>query len=263
MHTDMNAGAPAMALEWRDVKKTFSGDVVALNGVSLSVGQGEVLCLIGPSGSGKSTLLRTANFLTPPESGEVFFHGAKVGGTEMPLARVRRDMGMVFQHFELFPHMTVLGNVMEGLRTVLKMRTDAAVERAQWGLAEVGLAGYENRRPNELSGGQQQRVAMARAVVMKPRIMLFDEPTSALDPEMVGEVLDVMKSLADGGMTMVIATHEMQFAATVADMVAVLDKGMVVETGRPGDIFSHPQTSRTREFLSRILEWRGGSPRAT
>lgn len=253
-----NGDGVETALEWRNIRKTFSDDVVALNDVSLAVGQGEVLCLIGPSGSGKSTLLRVANFLSPPDSGEVYFHGTRIGAKGAPLSRVRRDMGMVFQHFELFPHMSALENVMEGLVTVLRVRREEASRRAKSALAEVGLSGYEARRPSELSGGQQQRVAIARAVVMRPKLMLFDEPTSALDPEMVGEVLDVMKSLADAGMTMVIATHEMQFAATVANKVAVLDNGSVIEVNTPQEIFTRPRTERARDFLKRVLEWRGG-----
>jgi polar amino acid transport system ATP-binding protein len=247
----------AVILELKHVTKTF-GSSQALLGVSLTLQQGEVVCLIGPSGSGKSTLLRVANWLVVPDQGEVYFRGQRLGDRAVKLNHVRREMGMVFQHFELFPHMTALGNVMEGPRTVLQLSREEARTRATALLERVGLGAFGRRRASELSGGQQQRVAIARALAMSPLLMLFDEPTSALDPEMVGEVLDVMKALADGGMTMLIATHEMQFAATVADRVAVLDEGQIIEIGPPAQIFDAPTVPRTRDFLRRVREWRQG-----
>jgi len=231
------------------------GNVVALVEASMSVEVGEVVCIIGPSGSGKSTLLRLANGLELPNSGRVSFDGIDLTQRGIKLPSIRRRMGMVFQQFELFPHMSARQNVMEGPRSVLRMGKAEAFEVAQSLLERVGLGDFGDRKPSELSGGEQQRVAIARALALSPSVMLFDEPTSALDPEMVGEVLDVMKSLADDGMTMLIVSHEMQFAARVADRVVVLDKGLIVETGSPDVIFHAPKMQRTREFLSRVLEW--------
>jgi len=232
------------------------GKLEALRGVSLDVHAGEVVCLIGPSGSGKSTLLRCTNGLEPIEGGAIEFEGAVLPRDERGLRLMRRRMGMVFQSFELFPHLTALQNVAEGPRTVLEMNPANARLRAEMFLAKVGLEDKASSYPAELSGGQQQRVAIARALAMNPDVMLFDEPTSALDPETIGEVLTVMKQLADEGMTMVVVTHEMSFARRVGDWVAVFDVGCVIEQGPPKRIFDSPLTERTRDFLSH-LGWAG------
>ncbi len=248
----------AAVLSFENVSKRY-GEVVALDGVSLSVSRGEVVCLIGPSGSGKSTLLRCANALEQMDSGRILFEGREVRSREAASARaVRQRMGMVFQDFELFPHLTVLQNITVGPRTVLKLPREPAEERARALLAKVLLSEKAGVHPAALSGGQQQRVAIARALAMQPALMLFDEPTSALDPETIGEVLSVMKALADEGMTMLVVTHEMDFARRVADRVAVFDKGRVIETGPPRQIFDAPQVARTRDFLSH-LGWHGES----
>jgi polar amino acid transport system ATP-binding protein len=214
------------------------------------------VCLIGPSGSGKSTLLRCTNGLETLDGGAIEFEGTVLPRDERALRAMRARMGMVFQSFELFPHLTALENVAEGPRTVLRMRPEEANKRATALLAKVGLAEKAASYPSALSGGQQQRVAIARALAMEPDVMLFDEPTSALDPETIGEVLGVMKALADEGMTMVVVTHEMTFARRVADWVAVFDAGRIVEEGPPQQIFDAPTTERTRDFLSH-LGWQG------
>jgi polar amino acid transport system ATP-binding protein len=242
-------------LTFENVVKRY-GNLTALDGVSLTLGRGEVVCLIGPSGSGKSTLLRCANALEPLDGGRIVFNGKEVRSTENSARLVRRRMGMVFQNFELFPHLTVLRNVTIGPTTVLKLSSDSAEERARKLLAKVGLSDKAMVHPAALSGGQQQRVAIARALAMEPALMLFDEPTSALDPETIGEVLSVMKTLADEGMTMLVVTHEMDFARRVADRVAVFDKGRVIEEGSPQKIFTAAGVTRTREFLSH-LGWHG------
>ena len=228
----------------------------ALDGVSLRVHPGEVLCLIGPSGSGKSTLLRCANGLEPGDGGRVLFEGKPVVSGSRDVREVRRRLGMVFQNFELFPHLTVLSNVTIGPRTVLGTTRREAETQAMALLTKVGLVEHAPKHPAQLSGGQQQRVAIARALAMRPDLMLFDEPTSALDPETVGEVLAVMKTLADEGMTMVVVTHEMDFARRVADWVVVFDRGRVIEEGPPRQIFEAPLVARTRDFLSH-LGWHG------
>jgi len=251
----MTADAPILSA--RDVRKRY-GDVVALDGVSLEVRRGEVVCLIGPSGSGKSTLLRCLNALEAVDGGTVAFEGRDIHAGADDARLVRRRMGMVFQNFELFPHLTVLRNVTIGPTTVLKLGTGAADARATALLAKVGLADKAAVHPAALSGGQQQRVAIARALAMEPALMLFDEPTSALDPETIGEVLAVMKGLADDGMTMVVVTHEMDFARRVADRVVVFDRGRVIEVGPPKQIFEAPHATRTRDFLSH-LGWHGES----
>jgi polar amino acid transport system ATP-binding protein len=240
---------------YENVVKRF-GTFTALNGVSARVNVGEVVCLIGPSGSGKSTLLRCTNVLETIEGGRILFDGAPLPAVESQARVVRRRMGMVFQNFELFPHMTALENVASGPTTVLG--TDAKTARAQ-ALAlldKVGLAAKADSYPSMLSGGQQQRVAIARALAMQPEVMLFDEPTSALDPETIGEVLNVMKRLAEEGMTMIVVTHEMTFARRVGDWVIVFDHGRVVEQGTPAHIFDAPYEERTRDFLGH-LGWTG------
>jgi len=247
--------AGAAVIRYREVVKRY-GTFTALAGVSLDVHAGEVVCLIGPSGSGKSTLLRCTNGLEPLDGGDIEFEGASLARDDRGLRTMRQRMGMVFQSFELFPHLTALENVAEGPRTVLRMSAAKARERAVALLAKVGLADKAANYPSALSGGQQQRVAIARALAMEPDVMLFDEPTSALDPETIGEVLGVMKTLAEEGMTMVVVTHEMAFARRVGDWVAVFDAGRVVEQGPPGQIFDAPRTERTRDFLGH-LGWAG------
>jgi len=245
----------ATIVRYHDVIKRF-GALQVLNGISLSVHAGEVVCLIGPSGSGKSTLLRCTNGLETLDGGTIEFEGTTLPRDEAGLRAMRARMGMVFQSFELFPHLTAEGNVAEGPRTVLGMAPAAARARAGALLAKVGLADKLASYPSALSGGQQQRVAIARALAMEPDVMLFDEPTSALDPETIGEVLSVMKALADEGMTMVVVTHEMTFARRVADWVAVFDGGRIIEQGQPAQIFESPEVERTRDFLSH-LGWAG------
>jgi polar amino acid transport system ATP-binding protein len=236
---------------YEDVVKTF-GDFVALDGVNARVHAGEVVCLIGPSGSGKSTLLRCTNALERIQRGRVIFDGEPLPQAEKQARLVRRRMGMVFQNFELFPHMTALENIVSGPVTVLGTPRSDAIEHAHDLLKKVGLTDKAKSHPSMLSGGQQQRVAIARALAMNPEVMLFDEPTSALDPETVGEVLSVMTNLADEGMTMIVVTHEMSFARRVSQWTVVFDRGRVVEEGVPEQIFTDPQQSRTRDFLSHI-----------
>ena len=237
-------------------------------GLSLEIARGEVLVLIGPSGSGKSTLLRCLNGLEPFSEGSILVDGVEVRGLagdrttskdREALRRVRRKVGMVFQHFNLFPHLTVLGNIMEAPLRVLALARSVAEARARTLLGKVRLAGKEHVYPGSLSGGEKQRVAIARALAMQPAVMLFDEPTSALDPETIGEVLAVIRDLAGEGMTMAIATHEMTFAAEVADRVAVLDHGELIEVGPPKQVFRNPAQERTRTFLARVLG-RGAGP---
>ena len=235
-----------------DVHRRYPNGVKALRGVSLVAHEGEVVCIIGPSGSGKSTLLRCVNGLEPIDRGRILLGDREVRAKSREAREIRRQIGMVFQSFELFPHMTALANVGEGPRTVLRMPRADVELRSRALLTKVGLADKADTLPAQLSGGQQQRVAIARALAMQPRAMLFDEATSALDPETVGDVLNVMQQLAREGMTMLVVTHEMAFARDVADWVAVMENGQVLEEGTPSNIFGAPRLARTREFLLRV-----------
>jgi ABC-type polar amino acid transport system ATPase subunit len=232
--------------------KSF-GAVEVLGGIDLEVAEREVVCVIGPSGSGKSTLLRCINRLEEPTSGQIVVAGVDVTAAGVNLDHVRTSMGMVFQQFNLFPHQTALGNVTLALRTVLKLDAAAADARGREMLRVVGLADRADAHPARLSGGQQQRVAIARALAMEPKVMLFDEATSALDPELVGEVLAVMRQLAEAGMTMVVVTHEMGFAREVADRVVFMDGGLIVEHGPPAELLGAPKEPRTKAFLAKVL----------
>jgi polar amino acid transport system ATP-binding protein len=254
----------ASAVQIKSLRKSF-GEVEVLKGIDLHIEGGEVVCIIGPSGSGKSTLLNCINFLESYEGGEIQLDGVLVGyerdaqGTlrkvsDHKLNKTRQRIGIVFQQFNLFPHMTALGNVIEAPIHVAGVSRDEAVARGRKLLAKVGLSEKENAYPAQLSGGQQQRVAIARALAMEPKVMLFDEVTSALDPELVGEVLAVMQSLARDGLTMVVVTHEMGFAREVADRVIFMDAGVVVEQGKPADLFGAPKSPRLQAFLSRNLK---------
>jgi len=236
----------------KGLKKAF-GDHVVLNGIDQNIKKGEVVCIIGPSGSGKSTFLRCLNLLEQPTAGQIFINGNDITDKKQDINKLRQKMGMVFQQFNLFPHMTVKKNIM--LAPVkLKLMSEAEAEEKALSLLErVGLPEKADAYPGQLSGGQQQRVAIARALAMNPEVMLFDEPTSALDPEMVGEVLQVMKELAKEGMTMAVVTHEMGFAKEVADRVLFIDEGVVMEEGTPEEIFSNPKNERTKSFLSKVL----------
>ena len=237
-----------------DVKKEYNkGTVKALNGCNLTIRRGEVVAIIGPSGSGKSTLLRCLNMLETPTSGHIYFDGVDLADKKVDLNLHRRKMGMVFQHFNLFPHKTVMQNIT--LAPVhLKLKTKAEAEKKGNELLErIGLADKADEYPNMLSGGQKQRIAIVRALAMEPEVMLFDEPTSALDPEMVGEVLDLMRNLAKGGMTMVVVTHEMGFAREVASRVIFMDGGQILEQNEPNELFDHPQNPRLKDFLSKVL----------
>ncbi|WP_413539663.1 amino acid ABC transporter ATP-binding protein [Aerococcus viridans] len=235
-----------------DLKKSFGKNEV-LKGIDLTINQGEVVCIIGPSGSGKSTFLRCLNRLEDINGGEVLVDGTNIAEKSIDINKARQNIGMVFQHFNLFPHLSVLENITLAPTELGKTQKDASKGQALSLLEQVGLADKAEAFPNSLSGGQKQRVAIARALAMNPDIMLFDEPTSALDPEMVGDVLNVMKDLAKEGMTMVVVTHEMGFAREVADRVIFMDGGYVVEEGKPEDIFSNPQHNRTKEFLDKVL----------
>ena len=235
------------------VKEYNHGAVHALNDCSLDIRKGEVVAVIGPSGSGKSTLLRSLNLLEQPTSGAIFFDGADLAAKSVNIDLHRQKMGMVFQHFNLFPHKTVLQNITMAPVTLKKKTAAAAKEQALALLARIGLSDKANEYPNMLSGGQKQRIAIVRALAMAPEVMLFDEPTSALDPEMVGEVLDLMRDLAKDGMTMVVVTHEMGFAREVADRVVFMSEGAIIEEGSPADLFDHPQSERLQSFLAKVL----------
>ena len=237
-----------------NLEKHFNdGNLKALQGVSTDIHKGEVLVVIGPSGSGKSTFLRCLNLLETPTKGTITFEGVDITDPKVNINIHRQKMGMVFQHFNLFPHMTVLRNMTLAPMRLLKKTKKDAEEKAMGLLKRVNLSDRANAYPNQLSGGQKQRIAIVRALCMEPEVMLFDEPTSALDPEMVGEVLDVMKRLAQEGMTMVVVTHEMGFAREVADRVLFMDEGQIVEEGPPEAIFSHPTQQRTKDFLNKVL----------
>ena len=237
-----------------DVQKYYKGgEIKALDGVSASIHQGEVVVVIGPSGSGKSTFLRCLNLLEKPTGGHIYFNNVDIMDPKVDINIHRQKMGMVFQHFNLFPHMTLLKNMTLGPIQLLKKSPEEAEAKAMALLERVGLADRANAYPNQLSGGQKQRVAIVRALAMEPDVMLFDEPTSALDPEMVGEVLEVMKQLAEEGITMVVVTHEMGFAREVGDRVLFMDRGHLVEDGSPEEIFNNPTNPRLKDFLAKVL----------
>ncbi|MEV0230252.1 amino acid ABC transporter ATP-binding protein [Nonomuraea sp. NPDC050786] len=240
------------AIDVRDLHKHFGQNEV-LKGIDLAVDTGQVVCVIGPSGSGKSTLLRCVNLLEQPTRGKVFVRGVEATDPDVDIDAVRRHIGMVFQQFNLFPHMTALQNVMIAQQRVLKRSKKEAEVVARENLEKVGVGDKCDSLPGQLSGGQQQRVAIARALAMNPDLMLFDEPTSALDPELVGDVLTVMRKLAEEGMTMLVVTHEMGFAREVADRVVFMDGGVIVEDGAPAQVIGDPQQERTRTFLRRVL----------
>ncbi len=229
------------------------GDIKVLRGIDIDIHKGEVVVVIGPSGSGKSTFLRCLNLLEEPTGGKIYFEGVNLADKAVNINKHRQKMGMVFQHFNLFPHMTVLRNMTIAPMKLKKISEAKATEYAQYLLNKVGLSDRADAYPNQLSGGQKQRIAIARSLAMNPDVMLFDEPTSALDPEMVGEVLDLMKELAKDGMTMVVVTHEMGFAREVADRVVFIDEGVILEEGTPKELFDHPQNERTQAFLRKVL----------
>lgn len=235
-----------------NLRKSFN-DLEVLSGIDEKINDGEVVVVIGPSGSGKSTFLRCLNLLEEPDSGEIYVDGEQINSDGVDVNRIRQKMGMVFQHFNLFPHLTVMDNITLAPVKLKKMTKEEAVKKGSELLETVGLAEKADSYPSQLSGGQKQRIAIARSLAMQPEIMLFDEPTSALDPEMVGEVLDVMKNLAKSGMTMVVVTHEMGFAREVATRVLFMDEGKVIESGTPQEIFDNPQNERTVQFLSKVL----------
>ncbi|HHY47757.1 MAG TPA: amino acid ABC transporter ATP-binding protein [Firmicutes bacterium] len=239
-------------LSVRGLSKRF-GTLQVLRDISFTVNSGEVVVILGRSGSGKSTLLRCINFLEPVDAGEIWIAGEKIDPRRSNLQRLRQGIGFVFQHFNLFPHLTALGNVTLALRVVKRISKDEAQEIGMKALSQVGLAAKASSYPEELSGGQQQRVAIARALAMNPDLMLFDEPTSALDPELIGEVLNVMESLAGRGMTMIVVTHEMGFAQRVADRALFMHEGRIVEEAAPAELFSNPRTEEARSFIGSIL----------
>ena len=238
----------------RDLHKTYDGETVILKGIDLDVHRGEVVVVLGPSGSGKSTMLRCVNLLETPTSGQIVFEGQDITAKGVDINAVRQKLGMVFQQFNLFPHLSVKKNVMIAQEKVLKRSPEEAERVAVEEHTKVGLAERNDFMPSQLSGGQQQRVAIARALAMNPHVMLFDEATSALDPELVRDVLGVMRDLAREGMTMIVVTHEMRFARDVADRVVFMDGGVIVEQGTPEEVFDHPKSERTKEFLGNIKD---------
>ena len=241
-------------IEVKNLKKYYNGgEVKALDGISVDICKGDVIAVIGPSGGGKSTFLRSLNLLEKPTSGSIVFDGEEITGDKVDLPRHRQKMGMVFQHFNLFPHKTILQNLTMAPVHIKKLPKAEAEQKAMALLERVGLADRANAYPAQLSGGQKQRVAIVRALAMEPEVMLFDEPTSALDPEMVGEVLEVMRELAQGGMTMVVVTHEMGFAREVGSRVLFIDNGKLCEQGTPEQMFNHPQSPRLQSFLQKVL----------
>ena len=244
--------ADGVLIKTEGLEKAF-GKVQVLKGITTEIHKGEVVVIIGPSGSGKSTFLRTLNLLEEPTGGKIYFEGIDITDPKININKHRQKMGMVFQQFNLFPHMTVLKNMTLAPMKLLKLSKADAEKRATELLDRVGLADRANAYPNQLSGGQKQRVAIVRALCMQPDVMLFDEPTSALDPEMVGEVLGVMKKLAEDGMTMAVVTHEMGFAREVADRVLFIDEGIIMEEGTPEEIFGNPQSPRLKDFLSKVI----------
>lgn len=244
-------------IEIKDIHKKYGGNEV-LKGIFMNVKEGEVVVIIGPSGTGKSTLLRCINLLTIPDSGEIWFDGQNITEQGVNLDLVRQKIGMVFQDFNLFNHLTSLDNVMIGLTKVLGMDKKQAKDRALQELEHVGLLNWASHYPGQLSGGQKQRIAIARSFAMGPRVMLFDEPTSALDPELIADVLQVMKQLAEEGMTMVIVTHEMGFASEVADRIVFMEGGYIVEAGPPEQLIHYPEQTRTKEFLQRFTDLHSG-----
>ena len=251
---NVNTENEDILIETVDLLKHYKdGQIKALDGVSMQVKKGEVVVIIGPSGSGKSTFLRSLNLLEIPTSGSIFFHGVDIAAKNVNMDIHRQKMGMVFQHFNLFPHMTVLKNLTIAPMKLLGKTKEEAEAKAMELLTRVGLADRAGAYPNQLSGGQKQRIAIVRALCMEPEVMLFDEPTSALDPELVGEVLDVMKDLASSGMTMLCVTHEMGFAKEVADRVVFMSDGVIVEQGTPDKIFTSPESPRLQQFLHSIL----------
>ena len=247
---------PKPILTIKNLTKTY-GQKVIFQHLDLTVNEGDTIVIIGPSGTGKSTLLRCVNLLTRPNEGQIWLDDLEITAKGTDEDKVRQHIGMVFQNFLLFNHLTALGNVKLGLTRVKHMSDEAATEKAMRELSRVGLADRANHYPGQLSGGQQQRVGIARALAMDPRVMLFDEPTSALDPELIGEVLEVMRQLALEGMTMMVVTHEMGFAREVADRIVFMEKGYIVEEGSPDEMFNHPKFPRTREFLWKITELYG------
>ena len=244
--------ADSVLIKTEGLEKAF-GKVQVLKGITTEIHKGEVVVIIGPSGSGKSTFLRTLNLLEEPTGGKIYFEDVDITDPKININKHRQKMGMVFQQFNLFPHMTVLKNMTLAPMKLLKLSKADAEKRATELLDRVGLADRANAYPNQLSGGQKQRVAIVRALCMQPDVMLFDEPTSALDPEMVGEVLGVMKKLAEDGMTMAVVTHEMGFAREVADRVLFIDEGIIMEEGTPEEIFGNPQSPRLKDFLSKVI----------
>ncbi|GAA2189801.1 amino acid ABC transporter ATP-binding protein [Micromonospora lupini] len=251
--TRMTTTPSRPAVEIRDLHKSF-GALEVLKGIDFEVGQGEVVCVIGPSGSGKSTLLRCVDLLEEPTAGRIWVNGVEMTDPDVEIDAVRRGIGMVFQSFNLFPHLTVLNNLTVAQRRVLRRGRAEAERIARANLERVGLSDKADAFPAQLSGGQQQRAAIARSLSMEPKLMLFDEPTSALDPELVGDVLTVMRKLAEDGMTMMVVTHEMAFARDVADRVVFMDGGVVVEQGPPQEVLGAPKHERTRAFLARVLD---------